>query len=380
MSIDLEKVNQRQEVLAKDRAIPWLTKLLAKMNDFGTVSDKEKIFFTQNLQVMIRSGLPLDRSLKTLAEQINNKKFKKIIGDLAANTEKGIAFTESLSKYEEVFGHLFISMVQAGEISGRLEDVLKQIYLQIKKAHELKSRIIGAMIYPVIVIVAMVLIGIGMMIFVVPKITAIFVEMKAELPLPTKVLIGLSDFILNNGFLTGLAAVLLIGLIIYTIKNEKTKYYYHYVFLKLPILGPIVKKINLAKFARTLSSLLKTDIALVKSFEITAQILGNRLYRRSLLSSLNDLKEGISLTAVLQKYPDLYPPVIIQMVAAGEETGLVDEILTDLADFHEEEIDQIMKTLPTVIEPVLLLILGAGVGAMAVAIIMPMYSLTEHIS
>ncbi|MDP2586505.1 MAG: type II secretion system F family protein [Candidatus Komeilibacteria bacterium] len=380
MSIDLEKVDQRHQSMEKTREKPWLAKFLAKLNDIGTVSDKEKIFFTQNLQVMIRSGLPLDRSLKTLAEQVSNKKFKKIIADLAASTEKGLAFTDSLSKYEQVFGHLFISMVQAGEISGKLEDVLKQIYLQIKKAHELKSRIIGAMIYPVIVITAMVLIGIGMMIFVVPKITAIFVEMKAELPLPTKVLIGISNFILNNGLLTGLAAILFIGLIIYTIKNEKTKYYYHYLFLKTPILGGIVKKINIAKFARTLSSLLKTDISLVKSFEITAQILGNSLYRRSLLSSLNELKEGVGLTQVLQKYPNLYPPVIIQMVAAGEETGRVDEILTDLADFHEDEIDQIMKTLPTVIEPVLLLLLGVGVGAMAVAIIMPMYSLTEHIS
>lgn len=380
MSIDLEKVNKRQEVLAKNRAVPWLTNLLNKLNDVGTVSDKEKIFFTQNLQVMIRSGLPLDRSLKTLSEQIGNKKFKKIIADLAASTEKGLAFTESLAKYEQVFGHLFISMVQAGEISGKLEDVLKQIYLQIKKAHELKSRIIGAMIYPVIVICAMILIGLGMMIFVIPKITSIFTEMKAELPAATKILIGLSDFILNNGFLTGLAALIFIGLIIYTLKNEKTKYYYHWLFLKLPVLGPIVKKINVAKFARTLSSLLKTDIALVKSFEITAQILGNQLYRRSLLGSLNDLKEGVSLTAVLQKFPDLYPPVIIQMVSAGEETGTVDEILTQLADFYEEEIDQIMKTLPTIIEPVLLLVLGVGVGAMAVAIIMPMYSLTEHIS
>lgn len=380
MSIDLEKEKAKHEALEKLRAIPFLNRLIARLSNFGAVSDKDKIFFTQNLQVMIRSGLPLDRSLKTLAQQVKNKKFKKIIADLAASTEKGVAFTESLSKYEPIFGQLFISMVAAGEISGRLEDVLKQIHLQLKKAHELKSRIIGAMIYPLIVITAMILIGIGMIIFVVPKITSVFSEMKAELPLATKILIGLSDFIINNGWFSFLLAIIFIMAIIFTVKHETTKYYYHCLFLKLPLLSPIVKKINLAKFARTLSSLLKTDIALVKSFEITSQILGNRLYRRSLISSLSNLKEGVTLTQVLQKHPDLYPPIIIQMVAAGEETGAVDEILTELADFYEEEIDQFMKTLPTVIEPLLLLILGVGVGAMAVAIIMPMYSLTEVIS
>lgn len=380
MVLDLEKMKSKQEADKASLIGFFFKNFFKKLQQVSSISSKEKIFFCQNLQVMIRSGLALDRSLKTLAEQTRNKRFKKIIDDLAQNTEKGVSFTDSLKKYENVFGHLFVSMVEAGEISGRLDAVLQQIYLQIKKMHELKSKVVAALTYPVIVVVAMIGIGIGMMIFVIPKITSIFDQMSAELPLATKFLIGVSNFIVHNGVICGLLSGLVIIFIISTIRFEKTKYYYHYLFINLPIFGPIVKKINLAKFARTLSSLIKTDIAIMKSFEITAQILGNRLYRKALKDSVESLRGGVSLTDVLKKYPHLFPPVIIQMTAAGEETGTVDEILGELASFYEDEIDQTMKTLPSIIEPLLLLVLGAAVGLMAVAIIMPMYTLTQHIS
>ena len=393
MAIDLEKIKKQRAkpVMAavKNTALPALAeakvdfsfkKLYLKLQSIGTVSGKDKIFFVQNLQVMIRSGLPLDRSLKTLADQTRNKYFQKIIADLASQTEKGIAFAQSLGKYQKVFGDLFINMVEAGEVSGRLEDVLSQLYVQIKKLQELKSRVISAMTYPVIVTVAMVGIGIGMMIFVVPKITTIFEDMSAELPAATKLLINISNFIVNNGVASFLIFFAFIIFLVISLKARVSNYFYHALFLKLPVFGPIIKKINLAKFSRTLSSLIKTDIPIVKSFEITAQILGNRLYKKSLMESVEEVKAGLSLTEVLKKYPKLYPPVIIQMTAAGEETGTVDEVLGELAGFYEDEIDQIMKTLPSIIEPILILALGAAVAVMAVAIIMPMYTLTQHIN
>ncbi|MCX6785966.1 MAG: type II secretion system F family protein [Candidatus Komeilibacteria bacterium] len=378
MVLDLKTKETSPEQNSKTNI--WFKALLARSEEISSISAKEKIFFVQNLQVMIRSGLALDRSLKTLAEQTKNKRFKKIITALAYDTEKGVSFTDSLKKYESVFGHLFISMVEAGEISGRLEAVLKQIYLQIKKSHELKSKVMAAMAYPMIVVIAMAGIGIGMMIFVVPKIIGIFDQMAAQLPPATKFLIGVSNFITHNGILCAVLAVLAVIFVIVTLKMEKTKYYYHYLFIHIPIFGTIVKKINLARFARTISSLIKTDIAIMKAFEITGEILGNRLYRQSLLASVESLRGGSTLTSVLEKYPQLYPPVIVQMTAAGEETGTVDEILGELADFYEEEIDQTMKTLPSIIEPILLLVLGAGVGLMAVAIIMPMYTLTQYVN
>jgi len=381
MVIDISKIKKEAEKPKEPDLKKFEVKtLLDKIKTIGTISSKDKIFFVQNLQVMIRSGLPLHRSLKTLPQQTTNMRFKKIISNFASYTEKGISFGVSLAKHRKVFGDLFINMVEAGEVSGRLEDVLKQIYIQIKKMHELKTRIISAMTYPVIVTVAMVLIGIGMMIFVVPKITGLFDKMSADLPVATRFLINISNFIVNNGILSAIAAISAIVFVVVTLRMKKTKFIYHYIFLRIPIFGPIVKKVNLAKFSRTLSSLIITDIPIVKSFEITAQILGNLWYRQSLLDSVENVKGGESLTDVLKKYPKYYPPVIVQMTAAGEETGTVDEVLGELASFYEDEIDQIMKTLPNIIEPILILMLGLGVALMAMAIIMPMYTLTQHIS
>ena len=346
MVIDISKIKKEAEKPKEPDLKKFEVKtLLDKIKTIGTISSKDKIFFVQNLQVMIRSGLPLDRSLKTLAEQTSNMRFKKIISNLASDTEKGISFGVSLAKHRKVFGDLFINMVEAGEVSGRLEDVLKQIYIQIKKMHELKTRIISAMTYPVIVTVAMVLIGIGMMIFVVPKITGLFDKMSADLPVATRFLINISNFIVNNGILSAIAAISAIVFVVVTLRMKKTKFIYHYIFLRIPIFGPIVKKVNLAKFSRTLSSLIITDIPIVKSFEITAQILGNLWYRQSLLDSVENVKGGESLTDVLKKYPKYYPPVIVQMTAAGEETGTVDEVLGELASFYEDEIDQINQFL-----------------------------------
>ncbi|MBU1036752.1 type II secretion system F family protein [Patescibacteria group bacterium] len=380
MVIDIEKIkNKEKQQKTLEASGNFFQKFITRIREVTTISSRDKQFFVQNLQVMISGGLPLDRSLKTLSSQTKNLKFKKILNDLYLDTEKGLTFAESLSKHKGTFSEMFINMVQAGEISGRLDEVLKQIYIQIKKANELKSNVKSAMTYPVIVVVAMVSIGIGMLIFVIPKITAMFDDFGGDLPLPTKMLIGTSDFIVSNGILVSLVAIILITLFIVFIRSSKGKYIFHGFLLSLPIFGPIISKINLAKFTRNLSSLIKTDIPIVKTFEITSQILGNAHYRKALLEASQKLKKGSSIAETLEMYPKLFPPVIIQMTVTGEETGKVDDILSELASFYEDEIDRIMKTLPSIIEPLLMLILGAGVGLMAVAIIMPMYSITEKI-
>jgi len=377
MALDLQQIQKSEEDKPIENKFSF-KKLLQLSEQVTTISAKDKQFFVQNLQVMSRSGLPLDRSLKTLADQTVNKRFKKIINTLYHDTEKGVAFQDSLAKFKSTFGELFINMVEAGSISGKLDDVLAQIYLQIKKGNELKSRIRGAMTYPVIVLIAMVLIGIGMLIFVIPKITGLFDQMSADLPFATKLLINTSDFIINNGILSALVVIgICVGFISF-IRSTGGKYIFHGFILNLPIFGSIIKKINLAKFARTLSSLIKTDIPIVKTFEVTSKVLNNRHYRKALIDSSVKLKEGATIAQTLSAYPKLFPPVIIQMISTGEETGQVDNILGELASFYEDEIDQIMKTLPSIIEPVLMVVLGVGVAIMAIAIIMPMYSLTQQ--
>jgi len=349
-----------------------------KVKNFGTIPLKERLFFVQNLRVMVTSGLPLANALKTLGAQTKNKRFKQIILDLHDSTEKGVSFSDSLKHHRSVFGDLFINMIMAGEASGQLDEVLTELYLQMKKDHDLIAKVKSAMTYPVIVLVAMIGIGTAMMIFVMPKLITVFEEMEAELPFFTRMLIALTNFIANQGALVTVFLVIVAILIIVFIKTNPGKHFWHKVMLNTPIMGKIIKKINIARFTRTVSSLIKTDIPIVETFKITSKILGNIYYQEALQSSSERLVKGESMAKILESYPKLFPPVVCEMTAVGEETGAVDDILKDLAIFYEEEIDETMKTLPSVIEPILMIVLGFGVGAMAVAIIMPMYSLTQQ--
>ncbi|MEA1963328.1 MAG: type II secretion system F family protein [Patescibacteria group bacterium] len=357
--------------------------IIEKINGFlltlSCVPLKEKLFFVQHLGVMLKSGISLSIALKTLAKQTENKYFKKILTDTGEQVEKGKSFTEALTPHKKIFGELFVSMVEAGELSGKLEDVLSQLYLQMKKDHKLRSKIKGALTYPVIILIAMFGIGTFMIVFIIPKITDMFAEMDTELPLPTKILIGVSDAIVNNGLLSLAIFIIVVISFIKTIKTYKGKYIFQAMLLKMPIFSTIIKKINLARFARNISSLLKTDIMIIKTFQITANVLGNLHYREALLDMAQKIKQGGKLSEAIDSYPKLFTPVVAQMIAVGEETGELDNILVELAEFYEEEVDQVMENLPAIIEPLLILVLGFGVGGVAIAIIMPMYSITESI-
>lgn len=346
---------------------------------FSRVPLREKLFFVQHLGVMLKAGISLSVALKTLSAQTKNKYFIFILTDISAKVEKGVSFAESLMPYKKVFGELFIAMIEAGELSGKLEEVLVQLHIQMKKEHSLISKIKAALTYPAVIILAMSGIGAFMIVYVIPKITAMFTELNVDLPLPTRILIAISSAIANNGLISAVSFALLVALIIKILKTKKGKYIFQAMLLKMPLISPIIKKVNLARFARNISSLLQTDIMIIKSFQITANVLGNLHYRRAINQMSLGLKKGTSITEAIKQYPKLFPPVVTQMIAVGEETGELDSILMELAEFYEEEVDQIMENLPAIIEPILILILGVGVGAIAVAVIMPMYAITTAI-
>ena len=353
-----------------------VNKILLK---FSGVPLTEKLFFVQHLSIMMKVGISLSIALTTLAKQTKNKKFTSILIEIAGNVEKGVSFTESLKPHQKIFGELFVNMIEAGELSGKLEDVLNRLYIQLKKQHELKAKVKGALTYPAVICTAMLGIGTFMMIVVVPKITSMFKDFEAELPLPTKIIITVSDAIVNHGVLFAISSIIFIAAFIKILRTHKGKYYFQALILKMPIIAPIVKKINLAGFARTISSLLKTDIMIVKTFQITGNVLGNLHYRKALIEMSDKIKKGNSIYELVSNYPDLFPPVVTQMISVGEETGELDNILEELAGFYEGQVDQIMNNLPSIIEPILILVLGLGVGGMAVAVIMPMYSITTAI-
>jgi len=328
---------------------------------------------------MLKAGISLAAGLETLAKQTANKRFSKIIKDIAKSVENGVSLTVSLKSHQKVFGELFINMVEAGELSGKLEDVLAQLYIQMKKQYELISKIKGALTYPAVILFAMVGIGIFMMVVIVPKLTSMMRDFNSELPLATKVLISMSDFVVSNGLLTIIGVVGIVLLFIQILRTYRGRYYWQAILLKLPVLSPIIKKINLARFARTVSSLLKTDIMIIKTFKITSNVLSNLHYRKAVVEMSEKIKKGSQINEVVTAYPKLFPPVVNQIISVGEQTGELDSILAELADFYEGEVDKIMDNLPSLIEPILILVLGCGVGAMAVAIIMPMYSLSSAV-
>lgn len=369
--VSIEKVEEEDE--PRNAVDAWLQKHTTR------ISAVQKIFFTQNLEVMIRTGFSLSQALKTLALQIDNKAFRKIVQNLQRDVEKGQTLAESMRKHQRIFSELFINMIAVGEESGKLDEVLKRLTTQLKKEHALVAKVKGALTYPIIVVVAMIGIGIGMLVFVLPKITTLFTDTEGELPLPTRILIGTSDFILAYGLILLPVSIGLIALVVWALKTPSGKAAWDRFVLRLPIAGRIVREVNLAKFTRTFSSLLETDIPIVKVMEIISRTLGNTEYRLALISSAEHLKKGSSLTESLAGYEELFPPIVTQMFAVGEQSGTLNTVSGEIATFYEEEVDNTMANLSTIIEPVLMLLLGAGVAAMALAVILPIYSLSDTI-
>lgn len=352
--------------------------LLAKLH-VTTVSNVDKLFFLQNILTMIKAGFSLDESLLTLTQQTKKKEFQNIILDLHQQVENGVPFHTSLQKYPYVFSELFVSMVAAGEVSGKLEESLTQLLLQMKKSYALSKKIRNALMYPCIIVVAMIILGTGMMIFVLPNLIKMYSESGFILPLPTRIVIAISQFLIDHGWQVGVIVFVLIMVFIIFIRNKTGKVYWHKFILKMPIISGIIKKINLAKLARTLNSLIATDLPIVEDFKIIAATLGNRVYRQHLSIYTDNLKKGQSIASIFKTRPDLFPPVMTQMINVGEQSGTLDNITKELAEFYEDEVSDTMANLTVIIEPIVMLLVGSGVAFIAVSVIYPIYALVNQI-
>jgi len=343
------------------------------------ISLVEKMLFSRHLAIMVKAGLSLNEALRILSVQTKNAKFKKIISRIEENVRRGQPFSDSLAKYPKVFNELFVNMVRVGEASGNLDKVLKILAEQMNKDHQLVSRVRGAMMYPAVIVVAMLGIGILMMITVVPKLTEVFTELKIDLPLSTQIIIWISNFFQEHFLLGIIFLVVLIVLLRLGLKNKKVKKILDGLYLKLPILGSLIQKINSARFARTLSSLIDSGLAIVKALQIVAGTLSNIYFKETLLISAEQVQKGKPLSDVLSAYQELYPPMVAQIVQVGEQTGSLSEILGNLAGFYEEEVDNTTKNLSSVIEPIIMIVIGAAVGFFAVSMLQPMYSMMSGI-
>ncbi len=346
---------------------------------FGRIKTSEKIVFARNLGSMIEAGLPVTRALEVMEKQTRNKKLKEVLNYLVDSVSKGNTLSKSMEEKSDIFSPLFISMVKAGEESGNLASSLKMVSMQMEKSYLILKKVRGAMIYPVVIISLMIVIGILMMIYMVPTLTATFEGLGIDLPLSTRVIIFVSDF-LRTSFLLFFSSVLVIALAFFAFfKSSTGKRFFNKFSIKIPVIGNIVKEVNSARTARTLSSLMSSGVDVVVALSVTEDVVQNVFYKEVLAKARLNVEKGEPMSSIFVENSHLYPIFVGEMMGVGEETGKVSEMLLNVAAFYENEVDQKTKDLSTIIEPILMIIIGAGVGLFAISMLAPTYSLVDSI-
>lgn len=364
----------------------------AKSFSFGTLFNMERINYllsrvkedqlvmaTRNLGSMLTAGLPLSRALSVIERQSKNPRMQGVMRDVRERIDKGESFHDALAKYPKVFSKLYVAMVRAGEESGGLAEALKIIGLQLEQSSSLKKKIKGAMIYPTIVIVVMLVIGVLMMIFVIPSITATFTKLNVDLPIMTRILIGTSAFMSNNAVLVLGGIIAVVAGFISFLRTYVGKRIFHYIIIRLPIIGNLVKETNAARTARTLSSLLSSGVDMLAAIEITGEVVQNVYYKKVIADAAVRVEKGSPLSEAFVAAQHLYPILVGEMILVGEETGQIGQMMQELATFYETEVSQKTKDLSTIIEPILMVVIGGTVGFFALAMIAPIYSISDSI-
>ena len=342
---------------------------------FNKVKHDDVVNFTRQLSTMITAGLPLATALSILQAQ-GTPEVVRMVSGLLKEVEGGSSFSSALAKQSAIFGRVYVQLVKAGELGGVLDQVLNRLAETMEKQKDFRSKTQGAMIYPIIVILAMIAVGFIMMIFVVPKLMSMYKDFGADLPLPTKILIGTSDFFVKFWWLfiiLGIGGGAAFAQWYKTPVGQKT---IDAFLFRIPIFGTLRKKIILTEFSRTLSLLLGAGVSLLEAMDIVSNAMESISYREALGIATKEVEKGTSLSQAISRF-EIFPPILYQMVAVGEETGKMDEVLLKISSYFEAESEQAVKNLTAAMEPMIMIVLGIGVGLLVVAIIMPIYSLTS---
>ncbi len=343
------------------------------------VSLLEKLTFIKNLAVTLKAGLPVSRALLVLTKQMSNPYFRQVISEIAHEVESGKSLSESMEKFPRIFSPIFVNMVKVGEQSGELDKNLDYLGAQISRDYNLIRRTKGALMYPAVVMVALVIIGYLMFTFVLPRLTETFKEFDAELPFLTVTIIKVVDIFSHYSLVIFLAAVLLVLFFWFWRRTASGKAVLHRLALTFPLVGPITKKLNLARFTIIFSGLLRSGMPIVEALRVVGDTMTNIYYQRALIEASDKVKIGVDLVAALERYPKLFTPMVKEMVAVGEESGTMEKVLVEVSNFYEAEIDDTVKNLSSIIEPVLVIAIGAVVGVVAVGLILPIYSIGQNI-
>ena len=396
--------------LGKQNIRPILVKIDNSVAKKGGLADffkpkvklKDLVLFNRQLSTLISAGVPLPRSLATLQTQTDNSYFKEVIGSLSKDIEAGLPLGDAFAKFPDVFSEVYVNMVRAGEAGGILEEILKRLAYQAEKDATIRKKIRGAMAYPTVILSITVIAFFFIMVFIVPKLGSIFTQLGgpgAKLPIYTLAMLGISNFLIgstvihsiplisaipvinktpNMLFIIILTAVI-VSYVLRYIKTPKGKYHFHSLLLKIPIIKTVIIKISVARFARTFSSLTSSGVTVLDALDVTGSALGNKVIEAELVEAAKEVRNGRPLSEPLSK-SKLFPPIVAQMLAVGEETGQIDTILIKIADFYEEDVDTVIDSLSSIIEPVMIIVLGSMVGLIAASVMGPIASLSQKIS
>ncbi len=352
------------------------------MPSFGSpVSTRDLAIFTRQFATMINAGLPLVQCLDILSKQTEKEAFRTIIAQTMREVEAGTTLAEAMAKKEnqKVFDELFVNMVEAGEAGGILDEILQRLATFIEKAEALKRKIQSAMVYPAVVMTVAILATAFMLVFIIPTFARMFTAFGGDLPLPTKIVMGLSSFLRSFwwailGSIVGFAFA-----IRRYYQSERGHMQIDRLLLKVPVLGDVLRKGSVARFTRTLGTLISSGVPILTGLEITARTAGNRVIQEAIMAARASIREGETISAPLRQ-SNVFPPMVVQMISVGEETGALDDMLTRIADFYDSEVDTAVDSLTSLIEPVMIVFMGTVVGGMVIAMYLPMFKLINVVA
>lgn len=368
---------QRLTVLEINEAQPGLLDAIKKAGFMQPkVEAKDIVLFSRQLSTLVSAGVALVSGLNILQEQIINKTFQNIVNKVKEDIEAGLPIADALKKHPLAFTDLYVAMIKAGEVGGILDVILERLSNYLESAEALRAKVKGAMMYPVVVAVIAGAVTVFLLVGVIPTFKEIFSSFGAELPLPTRIVMGISEALQNQWYIfLGVPAIA--GVFISKwLKTEKGRQIFDTQILKMPLFGPLLRKVAVAKFTRTLGTLVKSGVPILQAMETVAQTAGNKVIERAVMEARESIREGERIAEPLKK-SGVFPPMVVQMIAVGEETGNMDVMLNKIADFYDQEVEVAVKGLTSMIEPLVIVVMGIVIGGIVIAMFIPMFELGQ---
>ncbi len=356
------------------------TKVRASVSGFslGFIKQKDIVMLARQMSVMIAATVPIVPALRILSAQTEQPKLKAVTREMADDVDGGLQISQAFAKHPRYFSRFFVAMIRSGETSGRLDEVLNYLADQMEKDYDLTSRIRGAMVYPAFIVVSLIAVAIIMMIFVIPKMSGLLLESGAQLPLQTRVLIGTSNFIATYWWALAIVVVGILIVLRLWVQSKSGRVAWDQILLRLPVFGLITQKIIIVRMCRSLSTLIRGGVSISAALEITSEVVDNAAFRDILTKTIKEVQDGNSITTVMMQ-SKIVPRIVAEMMSIGEKSGKIDEILERLSAFYDREVSALVASLTSLIEPIIMVVMGVGVAFMVMAVLMPMFQLANAI-